>query len=125
MAIQSIIGMIVNAAARNMKQTGEGRNQAGSGYNVDALKKQQGMQTQSFAPVANNAQSPTAQLTQFATGMSPQMQEQSPIGSALKGEKTMLQNQNTPLVGGYSVGNINEFDSGQPYYRKLPRYGAY
>ena len=124
MAIQSIISLIVNAAARNMKQTGEGRNQSGSGYNVDAIKKQQGMQTQSFAPVANNAQSPTAQLTQFATGMTPQQQEQSPVGAALKGEKSMLQNQNIPMVGGY-MAEPQKFDSGQPLYRKLPRYGAY
>ena len=84
----AIASAIISAAAKNMKQTVKGEREAERGYNIDALRKQYGLQTQQF-PV---------------------------IGQALKGEETMLQNQAIPSVGGYTV-QPQSFDSSEPYYR--------
>lgn len=112
----AIASAIISAAAKNMKQTGKGEREAERGYNIDALRKQYGLQTQQSPAMQSGASSPTANLMALF-GAPQQAQKQFPvIGQALKGEETMLQNQAIPSVGGYTV-QPQSFDSSEPYYR--------
>lgn len=116
MAISAILSAIVKAAAQNMEQTGKGEREAERGYNIDALRKQYGLQTQQSPAMQSGASSPTANLMALF-GAPQQAQKQFPvIGQALKGEETMLQNQTIPSVGGYTI-QPQSFDSSNPFYR--------
>lgn len=112
----AIASAIISAAAKNMKQTGKGEREAERGYNIDALRKQYGLQTQQSPAMQSGASSPTGNLM-AGLGVPQQAQKQMPvIGGALKGEEAMLQNQTIPVVGGYTI-QPKTFSSASPYYR--------
>lgn len=119
----AIIGQIVQGAARNMKETGKGAQQAEKGgYAYDNQSPQ--MTYQQAPQMQSNATSPTGNLTAFAVpGMTRQQQGMVPvIGQALQGEEAMLRNvQSAP--GAYQQAPTEPYDSRKPLFSS--RYSGY
>jgi hypothetical protein len=119
-----IIGMIVGAGARNMAQTKAGADKSEKetyGVYNSSANRPPGLQMGQAPAMESGARSPTAQLMQVV-GVPYQVQMNSPVGGALKGEEAMLRN-TTPAVGGFVQGPAKVNSDFAPYGdSSLPDY---
>lgn len=113
----------VMQAAKNMNDVGKtARETEPKGYNIEAVKNQPGIKTQSSPAISTGAESPTAKVFSMMGGPPVQFQRQFPVASTfVKGEESMLRGVEVPSVGGYTV-QPQSFDSSEQFYRPRRMY---